>query len=120
MPDRTNKGPAPFSLRLTAEERKLLDRKAAGQPLSRFIKSLIFHSDGNGDAGHLPGGQELAKVLGKLGQSGLSQNLAQLVEYVRLGAFPITPETEAQLRKTFADVQQMKAMLMAALRIKED
>lgn len=121
MPDQTKRGPAPFSLRLTLADRQLLERKAAGQPLSAYIRAQILGSAPQGDFidPALPEGRKaVARILGKLGESELSRSLARLAEAAHMGALPVTSETETALQQAAADISDMKSALMAALRLK--
>lgn len=113
------KPPAPFSLRLTFEERARLERDAAGMSLGAYIRGRLF-----GEAvaprktrGKVPVKDHaaLGRVLGALGGSRLSQNLNQLARAVNTGSLPVTPETERDLREACATVAQLRAELMRAL-----
>ncbi|TCS60273.1 hypothetical protein EDD52_11593 [Primorskyibacter sedentarius] len=110
---------APFSLRLTFDERAKLEAAAAGEPLGAYIKSVLF-------AGELPkvrrrGGapvkdhQVLGRVLAALGQSRLSSNLNQLARAVNTGTLPVHPEIEDELREACADIAKLRAKLIDAL-----
>ena len=57
----------------------------------------------------------LAKALALLGGSRLSQNLNQLARAVNIGALPVTPETEGQLREACRAVDEMRADLLRAI-----
>ena len=119
---KSSKREAPFSLRLTFEERARLEAAAGGEPLSAYIKSVLF-------AGELPktrrrGGapvqnqKALARVLAALGQSRLSSNLNQLARAVNTGTLPVHPEIEDELREACADIAKMRADLITALGLK--
>lgn len=117
--DKTKKYPPPFSLRLTFEERTALDAAAGGQPLSRYIRKQML---GDLAAKRKPYGKfpvkdqkALARVLAKLGQTRLANNLNQLAKAVNSGSLPVTPETEDFLREACQDVQQIRADLIQAL-----
>lgn len=114
------KTPAPFSLRLTFEERAKLEEAANGVPLGAYIKAVLF--DG-GDLSKLrrrgchpvADYEALGRVLGALGGARLSNNLNQLARAVNTGTLPITSETENELRKACADIAAMRADLITAL-----
>lgn len=116
---------APFSLRLTANERAKLEQaaKAAGMALAAYIKLRLFNNLPPLDTlpPSRPGGrpatdtQLIAKLLAALGEARLSQNLNQLAKAVNMGALPVTPETEAELVAACADVRAMRADLVSAL-----
>lgn len=111
--------PAPFSLRLTFEERAALEKAAGNMPLGAYIRSQAL------------GGKEsrrrkkrrrpikdhkaLAYVLGELGKARLASNLNQLARAVNTGSLPVTPETEKALQEACNDVRKMRIMLMRAL-----
>lgn len=117
MPDLIKNGPAPFSIRLTQQEREQLEKRAAGQPLGTYIREQIFRK-AKSDASSSRR-KAIAQILGKLGQSELSRSLATLAEAAQLGILPVTSETEDALRGAARDIHVMKDMLMKALRTKE-
>lgn len=116
---KATKYPPPFSLRLTFEERSRLDRDAAGMSLGAYIRSRLFGNDGppRRTRGKFPVKDKaaLAKVLASLGASRLSQNLNQLARAVNIGAFPVTPETDAELRDACRAVTELRDELLRAL-----
>lgn len=123
MPTKT---PAPFSLRLTPEERQALEDRAGRQPLGVYIRQRLFaNEDAEGKrhrAARRPAVQDeraLAQLLALLGQSRLASNLNQLARAANTGALPVTPDTEAALTAATADVAAIKAMVMQALGIQE-
>lgn len=109
---------APFSLRLTFEERAALQKMAGDMPLGAYIKAVLF--DG---APHklkrkpsaVTDPEALGRVLGALGKSRLSQNMNQLAKASNMGALPVTPETEDEIRQACADIAAMRSDLMRAL-----
>ncbi|WP_299829383.1 hypothetical protein [uncultured Roseobacter sp.] len=110
---------APFSLRLTFEERAKLEEAANGVPLGAYIKAVLFDGDlskvrrrnTNPVADHAA----LGRVLAALGGSRLSNNLNQLARAVNTGTLPVYPETEAELRNACTDIAAMRAELLRAL-----
>lgn len=113
------KCPPPFSLRLTFEERARLERDAAGMSLGAYIRSRLFGDDvpPRRTRGKFPVKDKaaLAKVLAALGASRLSQNLNQLARAVNIGALPVTPETDAELRDACRAVVELRDELLRAL-----
>lgn len=113
------KAPPPFSLRLTFEERARLERDAAGMSLGAYIRSRLFGDDvpQRRTRGKFPVRDQaaLAKVLAALGASRLSQNLNQLARAVNIGALPVTPEADAELRDACRAVTEMRDELLRAL-----
>ena len=123
MTDRRTKRQAPFSLRLSFEERVNLERLAAGESLSSFIKRHVFTDEGQRNAappakrGKAPVKDHilLGQVLAALGRSRLSQNLNQLAKATNTGTLPLTDEVERELKEACSDVEAMRSALMAAL-----
>lgn len=76
------KYPPPFSMRFTEDERRALELAANGRPLAAYIRFLIFKEDmpelpkkRTRETKADPDRQELAKLLGTLGKSRISQNI---------------------------------------------
>ena len=106
-------------LRLTPEERAQLDKEAEGLSLGAYIRSCLFDDarPTRRTRGKHPikDHQELAKVLGELGRSRLSNNLNQLAKAVNSGSLEVTPDTEQALKHACSDIGWMRHILMAAL-----
>ncbi|NKX63272.1 hypothetical protein HEP89_04110 [Labrenzia sp. 5N] len=113
------KYPPPFSLRLTFEERALLERQAAGMSLGAYIRSQILGDDvtPRRTRGKFPVKDQaaLGRVLAGLGASRLSANLNQLARAVNTGILPVTPETDESLKEACAAIEDMRCALMEAL-----
>ena len=77
---------APFSLRLSAQERAEIERRADGMPIGAYIKSRVLSSPAGGrSCSHPVDRQELARVLAALGQSRISQNMNQIARARKSG-----------------------------------
>jgi len=115
---------APFSIRLTESERAQLDQAAGDMPLSDYIRSCLFgeHVKHRRPRGKAPvkDHRSLAQVLGALGASRLASNLNQIAKAAHMGALPLTPETEDELRSACAEVRAMRRDLLAALGVRAD
>lgn len=111
--------PAPFSLRLTPEERAKLVSDAGHLSVSAYVKARLF--DGAAvpvrTRGRFPVRDHaaLAAALGKLGQLRIANNLNQLARAANMGALDLTPELQAELREACAHVAAIRALLVAAL-----
>jgi len=120
------KRPAPFSLRLSVEERERLDRLAAGESLSSFIKRHVFTDAGRRNAalpikrGKAPVKDHiaLAQVLAALGHSRLSQNMNQLAKAAHIGTLPLPHDVERELKQACVNIQYMRGCLIQALGMK--
>jgi len=110
----------PFSLRLTLDERAKLERDAAGQAVSVYVRHMLF-GDQPVPRRRAPKKKAsvdqvaLSRLLAALGASRLSQNLNQLAKAVNTGSLPVTPETERDLKDACQAVVLIRADLMRAL-----
>lgn len=109
---------APFSLRLSAEERARLASEAAGAPLGGYIRAKLLgtppvRSRRSGIA--VEDRQALAQALALLGQARLASNLNQLAHAANIGALAVTPETEAELALCLDEVRELRRLLLASL-----
>lgn len=116
------KRPAPFSIRLSAEERRRLTDEAGSNPLGAYIRAKLL-GDGVAPRTRRTGAaisdrEAHARALALLGSSRLSENLAQLADLARDGALPFTPEIEAELRAALDDLRAIRRLLIAALGLK--
>lgn len=122
MPDPFNR-PAPFSLRLTPEDRAQLERDAAGMSLGSYIRWRLF-DPANPPPRHrgkfpVKDHQALSRVLAALGQSRIANNLNQLAAAAHIGALPVTPDIETDLREAAVHIAEMRRMLIAALDLRD-
>lgn len=111
--------PAPFSLRLTFEERASLEQAAGDMPLGAYLRDQVLKG---GKARKrrrykrpVKDHQALGQLLGALGESHLANNLNQLAKSANTGSLAVTPETEKALRDACAEIHQMRSLLMRAL-----
>ena len=113
------KAPAPFSLRLTFEERAALAAAAGAEPLGCYIRRRILGDDVAYARRHrrapVQDHEALGRVLGALGQSKLASNLNQLAKAVNTGTLEVTPDSEQAIRDACAEVLRMRAELLRAL-----
>ncbi len=127
MPDQTKTGSAPFSIRLTPEERQALENRAGRQALGAYIRARLF--DDKGETGKhtraarrpaLKDDKTLARLLAELGRSHLASNLNQLARAANSGSLPVTSETEQALAEACADVREIRETLFVALGLHGD
>lgn len=110
---------APFSLRLTFEERAQVERNAGSMPVGAYIKSLLLADDApkyrqrrkSPVADHAA----LAQVLACLGATRIANNLNQLAHATNLGSFYFDDDTKRAIRSACDDVRIMRQLLMEAL-----
>jgi hypothetical protein len=112
--------PAPFSLRLSFEERQKLEKQAAGVSLAAYVKDCLFGGDAprrGPPRGTAPvkDHEVLGKLLAQLGASRLPNNLNQLAKAANVGTLPVNAETERELQRACQDVAAMRVMLMRGL-----
>lgn len=113
---------APFSLRLTAEERARLVAEAKGAPLGTYIKAKALGTPlrMRGSGVSVEDRQSLAKVLALLGGSRLASNLNQLARLANTGALPVDTETESELTDAVSIIREIRLLLLIALGMKDD
>lgn len=120
---RTQKRPAPFSLRLSFEEKQKLIEDAGRQSISAYIKARLFDPDTPIKQARglnpVKDQKALAQLLGMLGSSRIAKNLNELADAARVGALPINEDTEKAIKRACDDVRIMRRFLLAALGIRE-
>lgn len=125
-PSRKRKRQAPFSLRLTSEERTRLEQDAGETPLATYIKFRLFNNVPEltrpRSIARRPNAetQLIAKLLAALGSARLANNLNQLAKAANTGSLPVTPETETELREACEAVQAMRCDLVSALGLRTE
>ena len=113
---------APFSLRLTPEERSQLEAQAGAMPLSSYIKSVVFAAEApkyrKRRKPPVAEQQLMAEVLARLGQTRQANNLNQIAKHLNQGTLIVDPELEEDLKRAVAEVAWMRMTLMEALGVK--
>lgn len=116
---RGRKRPAPFSLRLSFEERTQVEKNAGGMPVGAYIKSLLLAEDApkHRERRKPPVADQaaLAQVLACLGASRIANNLNQLAKATNLGSFYFDEDTKMMIASACHDVRIMRQLLMKAL-----
>jgi hypothetical protein len=115
---RKKRRPAPFCLRLSEEERQRLATEAGGTPLGAYIKGKVL-GDGpvrpSRAARRIADRDALAKALALLGRSQLADNLQTLASAAEIGALPLDPTADAELRAALEGVHELRHLLMTAI-----
>lgn len=109
----------PFCLRLTPNERTLLQSSAEGLPLGEFIRRSALAGIGISTTARRArksiDRRLLAQLLGQLGQLRLASNLNQLAKAANSGALPLSEETHTAILEACADIREIRITLMRAL-----
>ena len=116
-----------LSVPMSPEQMADLARRAGRAPLSAFARAQLFPANDNEPApairtrraAPVRDDAALAEVLAKLGKTDLGGSLREMAQLARLGALPLTPETEAEVQKACRDIADIKTLLMKALGIRE-
>ncbi|WPZ34536.1 hypothetical protein T8K17_00040 [Thalassobaculum sp. OXR-137] len=111
--------PAPFSLRLSDEERKALQCEAGDRPLGGYIRSKLLTKDGSARqrAQTTPPIDYalLARILGALGKSELATSLCMMAVLAESGRLRVSEEVEVNLKAACADIREIRQSLVRAL-----
>jgi hypothetical protein len=113
--------PAPFSIRLNAEERAYLERKAGNKPLGAYIRSrLLDDVEARRKPSRAPSMDYalLGQILGVLGKSELASRLCLLAVAAEAGRIALAEEERAALLDACADIRDVRALLVTALGLK--
>ena len=116
----------PLSIRVTPEERALLQRMAGKQAMSAFIRYRLF---GDRAATRAKRYQEkpkqpkmnhveIARLLGMFGQSDLVRSVLALSFAAQAGQLVTSSETEEQIYRACKDIHEIKTTLITALNVK--
>ncbi len=115
-------GAAPFSLRLSDEERAILLARAKGRPLGEYIRHQLFGDQASPRKLHQSksgvDAQVIARLLASLGKSRLASNMNQIAKAAHMGALPVTPDLTQELFNACRDIAQMRRVLISSLGIK--
>ena len=110
---------APLSLRLSADERARLVEWAGGQPLSTYIKAVLFSdvSSKTRSRSRLTAADRkvLAKILAWLGETQVAAHLAVLANAASSGALDMNEPVTQSVMKACADIEDMRGALMQVL-----
>jgi len=113
------KRPAPFSLRLTFEERTKIEANAGSMPVGAYIKSLLLAEDApkyrKRRKPPVADQELLAQVLACLGATRLSSNLNQLARATNVGNFYFDGETKRSIKQACDDIHIIRQLLIQAL-----
>ncbi len=119
-PRHKSKYPAPFSLRLSRDERKELKKLACGRPLGEFIKDVIFSKSLRPSTRKptIADQKLLAKLLGALGKSRIASNINQLARAANSGSLPVNEEVIKSLFEAVRSIEWMRKSLIKGMGVK--
>lgn len=117
MHEHNTSKPAPFCLRLTAEQRAFLEDQAGNLPLGTYIRQRLLGEKPQRRNGKRPlkDQKALAQVQAMLGASRISSNLNQLAKAMNSGSLPVNRETRAAILQACEDIAFMRQELVRAL-----
>lgn len=117
MPNKRGPKTTPVSIRLTEEERSRLVAEAGKRTLGEYIRTRLLNGENRPRRWQEPkaDSRQLAHVLAILGQSDLAPMLREMLQAARLGALPVTPDTEAALQSASSAILDIRRKLMVAL-----
>ena len=122
-PSEAKRYPPPLSVRLTDEERAILERKAGDLSLSAYIRLAVL---GENAPKHRTRSKKpvqdhelLGQLIGALGKSNVPNNLNQLTKAVNRGDLPLAGEAELDLKKAAFELAAIRHLLMTALGLKD-
>jgi len=115
---RPDKRPAPFSIRLSADERAALERKAGQRPLGSYIRAkLLGDSEKPRKVSRAPTVDYalLGQVLGMLGKSEQVRCLFLLSVAAEAGHLELEDEDRIALNEACTSIREVRSLLVKAL-----
>lgn len=121
--DTKAKKPTPFSLRLSVEERQLLEELAGTKPIGAYIRETLLKNP-KPRKGRTSRPKEdniiLAQILAQLGTSRISNNLNQLARAANTGSLLVTDDVLKDLNEAIQNVSFIKEILIKTLGLRGD
>lgn len=121
--DTRTKKPTPFSLRLSVEERQLLEQRAGAKPLGAYIReTLLSNAKPRRSRTSRPKEDNiiLAQILAQLGASRIPNNLNQLARAANTGNLLVTDDVLKDLNEAIQNVSFIKEILIKTLGLRGD
>ena len=118
MARRQGRHTPPFSLRLTQDERERLNADAGDWPVGAYVRSRLFDapSPRKRSSRRLDADRRIMlQILSELGKQHVSSSLNQTLKSIQDGEMEVTPELVGMLKKTRADLRDIKRLLKNAL-----
>ncbi len=121
LENKKGKYPAPFSLRLSKEERKELAKLADGLPWGAYIKGVIFEQKRKlrvRGAHPIKDHKLLAKLLGALGKSRIANNINQLAKAANSGSLPVNEDVLQGLNDAVSAIRWVRETIIIGMGLK--
>jgi len=110
-----------ITLRLTEDEMAKLKHLSTGMTVSAYIRKCIFGKDEAPRKVRLKAPvkdqEALARVLGKLGESRIANNLNQMAYEAHCGSLLLDEQTYNQIKEAYEHISSMRLHLLEALGI---
>lgn len=126
-PKKKRKGPPPVSVRLSEAEYERLRRDAGVLSMAAYIRLKVFEKEETAPRRKpymrkrtSPSSElkVLGHMLGGLGKSEIASNLDDIAKAARIGALPVSTETEREIQAACLAIQDMRLRLISALGVK--
>ncbi|MEP2715181.1 hypothetical protein [Pseudophaeobacter sp.] len=109
----------PLSIRLTEEERVLLEQRAGSLSLAGYIKSVVFADGAPRYRSHRQtpelDAKLLAELLTHLGASRMASKLNQIAKHLNQGTLIVDPDQDGDLKAAATEVAWIRSTLLQAL-----
>lgn len=110
-----------LTIRVSDEQRALLERRAGNRPLSDYIRHKLDIADSSTQVrGYKPKTDAvlLAKILAALGSSGLAASMRDIAEASRHGALEDSDDLRLSLHAACLTIERMRDDLVRGLNLK--
>ena len=108
-----------FSLRLTVDERKRLEKLAAGMPLGEYFRYCALADNRNPrhtrNQFPIKDHKLIAQILSALGRTRMANNLNQIARAANCGALMLDPETLTNLNEACNEIHEMRNTLIKSV-----
>lgn len=113
--------PVPFSIRLSADERSMLERKAGNKPLSSYIREQLLGDQTTTRKkvqSPKPDYVLLGKILAALGPSDLATSICMMAKLAEHGSLLVDDDCAKSLQSACDNIQEIRRSLIHALGLK--
>ena len=117
---KNSKYPPPYSLRLTFEERQILDRDAGNMPISAYIRERLFDepSPRRRISPRIKDQEIFLEILREFSDMRIANNLNQLAKASHEGRLILAPETQENLDQACDVMKEIKTEILNYLGLK--